>query len=170
MCTASFNPSTLICGRSATTIRSCFSAISPRNGHGKSSSDTSFMDRIQEAESAFEDYINNAGTYSFNLERPIDYRIAYFSMEFGLCESLPIYSGGLGVLSGDHLKSASNLCFPLIGMGLLYQKGYFKQYLNVDGWQQESYPDNDFFNLPLSHVLDGTGNQASFDLESARPK
>jgi starch phosphorylase len=94
--------------------------------------DSSFMDRIQEAESAFEDYISNPGIYSFNLERPIDYRIAYFSMEFGLCESLPIYSGGLGVLSGDHLKSASNLCFPLIGMGLLYQKGYFKQYLNVE--------------------------------------
>ncbi|MGO9572540.1 MAG: alpha-glucan family phosphorylase [Desulfomonilaceae bacterium] len=132
--------------------------------------DASLMDRIQEAERAFEDYISNPGIYSFNLERPIDYRIAYFSMEFGLSESLPIYSGGLGVLSGDHLKSASNLCFPLIGMGLLYQKGYFKQYLNVDGWQQESYPDNDFYNLPLSHVLDGTGNQASFDLDLGKTK
>jgi len=132
--------------------------------------DVSFMERIREAETAFDDYVSNTGNYSFNLERPIDYRIAYFSMEYGLAESLPIYSGGLGVLSGDHLKSASNLCFPLIGMGLLYQKGYFKQYLNIDGWQQESYPDNDFYNLPVSPVLDGTGNQVSFDLDlDARP-
>ena len=61
--------------------------------------------------------------------------------------ALPVYSGGLGLLAGDHLKSASNLFFPLIGMGLLYQKGYFKQYLNIDGWQQESYLENDFYNL-----------------------
>ncbi len=130
--------------------------------------DGPLVDAIREAGKDFEDYMSNPGVYSFNLEKPIDYRIAYFSMEFGLGECLPIYSGGLGILSGDHLKSASNLCFPLIGMGLLYQKGYFKQYLNVDGWQQESYPDNDFYNLPISRVLDGTGNQVSFDLELDR--
>jgi starch phosphorylase len=76
--------------------------------------------------------------------------IAYFSAEYGLTESLPIYSGGLGVLSGDHLKSASELGLPLMGVGLLYQEGYFRQYLNADGWQQESYPINDFYNLPLT--------------------
>lgn len=127
--------------------------------------DVSLIDAISEIEKAFEEYLSNPGNYSFNLERPIDYRIAYFSMEYGLCECMPIYSGGLGVLSGDHLKSASNLCFPLIGVGLLYQKGYFRQYLNIDGWQQESYPDNDFYNLPISPVRDATGNQASFDME-----
>lgn len=127
--------------------------------------DASLMDRVREAERAFEDYISNVGIYSFNLEKPIDYRIAYFSMEYGLSECLPIYSGGLGVLSGDHLKSASNLCFPLMGMGLLYQKGYFKQYLNIDGWQQESYPDNDFYNLPILPVRDETGKQASFAMD-----
>jgi len=127
--------------------------------------DVSLVDAISEIEKAFEEYVNNPRNYSFNLERPIDYRIAYFSMEYGMSECLPIYSGGLGMLSGDHLKSASNLCFPLIGMGLLYQKGYFKQYLNIDGWQQESYPDNDFYNLPISSVNDGTGKQACFDLE-----
>lgn len=127
--------------------------------------DVALMNRVRELEGVFEEYISNPRNYSFNLERPIDYRIAYFSMEYGLCECLPIYSGGLGVLSADHLKSASDLCFPLIGMGLLYQKGYFKQYLNIDGWQQESYPDNDFYNLPLSPVLDGTGKQAWFDLQ-----
>lgn len=77
------------------------------------------------------------------------YRIAYFSAEFGLHESVPIYSGGLGLLAGDHLKSASDLGLPLVGVGLMYREGYFRQYLNVDGWQQERYPENDFFNLPL---------------------
>ncbi|MBI1830615.1 MAG: alpha-glucan family phosphorylase [Planctomycetes bacterium] len=76
-------------------------------------------------------------------------RIAYFSAEFGLHESVPIYSGGLGLLAGDHLKSASDLGLPLVGVGLMYREGYFRQYLNVDGWQQERYPENDFFNLPL---------------------
>jgi glycogen phosphorylase len=127
--------------------------------------DGALVHRIREVEKSFEDYIGKSGLYSFNLPRPIDYRVAYFSMEYGLSECLPVYSGGLGVLAGDHMKSASNLSFPLIGMGLLYQKGYFKQYLNVDGWQQESYPDNDVYNLPISRVMDGTGNQASFDLE-----
>ena len=62
---------------------------------------------------------------------------------------MPVYSGGLGVLSGDHLKSASDLGLPLVGVGLMYREGYFRQYLTVDGWQQERYPENDFFNLPL---------------------
>ena len=75
--------------------------------------------------------------------------IAYFSAEFGIHESIPIYSGGLGVLAGDHLKSASDLGVPLVGVGLLYQKGYFSQYLNVDGWQQEVYVENDFYNIPV---------------------
>ena len=74
---------------------------------------------------------------------------AYFSAEFGLVDCLPIYSGGLGVLAGDHLKSASDLGLPLVGVGLLYQQGYFAQYLNADGWQQERYPINDFYNMPL---------------------
>src|SRR5271168_1877480 len=75
--------------------------------------------------------------------------VAYFSAEFGLHESIPIYSGGLGILAGDHIKSASDLDIPLVGIGLFYGQGYFRQYLNVDGWQQERYPENDFFNLPL---------------------
>src|SRR6266404_6500417 len=86
------------------------------------------------------------------------YRMAYFSAEFGLHESVPVYSGGLGVLAGDHLKSASDLGIPLIGIGLMYREGYFRQYLNVDGWQQERYPENDFYNLPLilENKPDGT--------------
>ena len=84
--------------------------------------------------------------------------IAYFSAEYGLTECLPVYSGGLGILSGDHLKSCSNQDYPLIGLGLLYQQGYFRQFLNPDGWQQERYPMNDFYTLPLIPVkaADGT--------------
>lgn len=75
--------------------------------------------------------------------------IAYFAAEFGLAECLPLYSGGLAVLAGDHLKAASDLGLPLIGVGLLYRKGYFQQYLNEAGWQQEVYPENDFHTMPL---------------------
>ncbi|HEY1376160.1 MAG TPA: alpha-glucan family phosphorylase [Gemmataceae bacterium] len=84
-------------------------------------------------------------------------RIAYFSAEFGIHESIPVYSGGLGVLAGDHLKSASDLGVPLMGVSLMYREGYFRQYLNPDGWQQERYPENDFFNLPLILEHDAGG-------------
>lgn len=84
--------------------------------------------------------------------------VAYFSAEFGITECLPIYSGGLGMLAGDHLKSASELGVPLVGVGLLYQKGYFQQYLTTDGWQHERYPLNDFPTMPVSivHRKDGS--------------
>jgi starch phosphorylase len=84
-------------------------------------------------------------------------RVAYFSAEFGIHESIPVYSGGLGVLAGDHLKSASDLGVPLVGVSLMYREGYFRQYLNPDGWQQERYPENDFFTLPLILETDGSG-------------
>jgi len=77
--------------------------------------------------------------------------VAYFSCEFGLDESLPIYSGGLGVLSGDHLKSASDLGVPLVAVGLFYRNGYFRQQLDASGWQEERYPANDPARLPLHH-------------------
>ncbi|MFT4126048.1 MAG: alpha-glucan family phosphorylase [Gordonia sp. (in: high G+C Gram-positive bacteria)] len=81
--------------------------------------------------------------------------IAYFSMEFGISEVLPIYSGGLGILAGDHLKAASDLGLPLIGVGLFYRSGYFRQSLSHDGWQLEHYPVNDPGLLPLT-LLTGT--------------
>jgi len=93
--------------------------------------------------------------------------IAYFSMEYGLDVSLPIYSGGLGVLSGDHMKSASDLGLPLVGVGLLYQQGYFQQYLNADGFQQESYPENDWYNMPVSKVLDSDGEEVKITVRMA---
>jgi glycogen phosphorylase len=84
--------------------------------------------------------------------------IAYFSAEYGLSECLPVYSGGLGILSGDHLKSSSDQDYPLVGLGLLYQQGYFRQFLNPDGWQQERYPTNDFYTLPVRPVKDASGS------------
>ncbi len=83
--------------------------------------------------------------------------IAYFSMEFGLGEALPLYAGGLGVLAGDHLKSASDLGLPLVGVGLLYQEGYFHQVLDEQGWQQEVYPYNDTTSLPVLPVTGADG-------------
>jgi starch phosphorylase len=87
-----------------------------------------------------------------------DKLVAYFSMEYGLAECLPVYSGGLGLLSGDHLKAASDLDIPLIGVGLLYQKGYLRQSLNPDGWQIERTPANDFYTLPVAPVLKEDGS------------
>ncbi len=86
-------------------------------------------------------------------------KIAYFSMEYGLLDCMQIYSGGLGILSGDHLKAASDGDFALYGVGLLYQRGYFQQSLNPDGWQQERTPVNDFYTLPVRPCMDANGKE-----------
>ncbi len=90
--------------------------------------------------------------------------IAYFSLEFGVSLCLPIYSGGLGILAGDHLKSASDLNIPLVAIGLAYGQGYFRQYMTPDGWQQERYPDYDFEQMPLKPALDTAGNPAYLEI------
>jgi starch phosphorylase len=121
--------------------------------------DDGFLSHLHRVHRAFEAYLNNgSGWYGRTHSGEGDVRIAYFSAEFGLTESLGIYAGGLGILAGDHLKSASDLGLPFVGVGLLYQQGYFRQYLNPDGWQQELYPNNDFYNLPLTleRQLSGT--------------
>ncbi len=94
-----------------------------------------------------------------------DAAIAYFSAEFGIHESLQIYSGGLGVLAGDHLKSASELGIPLYGVGLLYRLGYFHQYLNIDGWQQEAFPETDFYNIPITPLKNESGEPLTIAVE-----
>ena len=121
--------------------------------------DSSFMAHYSRVCLSFDEYMNSRNTWYNNrfgdLQRqPV---IAYFSMEFGLTECLQNYSGGLGVLSGDHLKSASDLDIPLVGVGILYQEGYFQQYLNADGYQQESYSLNDYVNLPVTLQTDENG-------------
>jgi starch phosphorylase len=91
--------------------------------------------------------------------------IAYFSMEFGIHESLPLFAGGLGVLSGDHLKASSDLGLPLVGIGLLYRQGYFHQYLDPSGWQQEEYPETDLYHLPVRRAKDPSGNDVSVTVQ-----
>jgi starch phosphorylase len=91
--------------------------------------------------------------------------VAYFSAEFGLTECLSIFAGGLGVLAGDHVKSASDLGVPLVGVGLLYQQGYFRQYLSQAGWQQEAYATNDFHNLPLRPLMRADGKPLTVEVQ-----
>ena len=86
-------------------------------------------------------------------------RVAYFSMEFGLHEALPLYAGGLGVLAGDYLKTASDLDVPVVGVGILWQEGYFRQVLDASGWQGELYPYNEPVSLPVQPLLDGRGER-----------
>jgi starch phosphorylase len=120
--------------------------------------DSAFMAQFHRVCSDFDTYMQATDTwYNRNHPKADHPFIAYFSMEFGLTECFQNYSGGLGVLSGDHLKSASDLDIPLVGVGLLYQEGYFRQYLNADGYQQESYPINDYSNLPVTLQRDAEG-------------
>lgn len=91
--------------------------------------------------------------------------IGYFSLEFGLTEVLPIYSGGLGILAGDHIKSSSDIGLKLVGVGLLYQRGYFRQYLNQDGWQQDFYDINDFYNMPITELKNPDGSPLGIELK-----
>lgn len=134
-------------------------------------SDQSFMAHYQRVCQDFDAYMAQKDTWFSgkygHYDQPI---IAYFSMEFGLTECFQNYSGGLGVLSGDHLKSSSDLGIPLVGVGLLYQEGYFRQYLNADGWQQENYPINDYANLPITreYLPDGTPLMIRVPLTSGR--
>ena len=113
------------------------------------SCDESFLAHMDRVSGEFDEYMNRKTWFQEKHAGEAGLKIAYFSMEFGLHESVPVYSGGLGVLAGDHLKSASDLGLPLVGVSLMYREGYFRQYLNNDGWQQELYPENDFFNLPI---------------------
>ena len=128
-------------------------------------SDDGFLAHMERAYIQFADYMSSATWFSLAHPDVNEAKVAYFSLEFGLSESVPIYSGGLGVLAGDHTKSASDLGVPLVGVGLLYREGYFRQYLNAEGWQQEYYPDNDFFNMPVSLVRDSSGKPLTIALE-----
>ncbi|MBN2403056.1 MAG: alpha-glucan family phosphorylase, partial [Spirochaetes bacterium] len=117
----------------------------------------SFIAHMKIVEEELEWHLSKKTWFDENKEGYENTEIAYFSAEFGLHECLPIYSGGLGVLAGDHLKSASELGLPLTGVGLLYKLGYFHQYLNVDGLQQEKFPETDFNNIPVRLLKDAGG-------------
>jgi len=135
----------------------------------EAANDDAFLAHLRRVESNLETYLAGDSTwfqrtYAKSGDVPF---IAYFSAEFGLTECLSIFAGGLGILAGDHLKSASDLGVPLVGVGLLYQQGYFRQYLSQSGWQQESYKDNDFHNLPVGMVQHPEGNPVIVEVELA---
>jgi len=132
--------------------------------------DEGFMAHLALVDEKLADYLQAKTWFQKNCNGASNMKIAYFSLEYGLHESLPIYSGGLGILAGDHLKSASDLGLPLVGVGLLYRQGYFRQYLNNEGWQQEYYPENDFYNLPLILERDENGAPRTFEMEFGRRK
>ena len=111
--------------------------------------DDSFLAHLDRVSENLDAYLSATTWFDTQYDDREGRTIAYFSFEFGLTESMPIYSGGLGLLAGDHLKSASELGLPLVGVGLLYRRGYFRQYLNTDGWQQETVPELDFYTLPV---------------------
>ncbi|HWE04851.1 MAG TPA: alpha-glucan family phosphorylase [Tepidisphaeraceae bacterium] len=119
--------------------------------------DDGFLAHLKRVMTSFKEHMSEKGWFSETHPDKEKLLISYFSAEFGLHESLPIYSGGLGILAGDHLKSAAELGVPLIGVGLLYRNGYFQQYLSADGWQQEAYPELDFYNLPIEPMRNADG-------------
>ena len=121
--------------------------------------DEKFLAEYQDVLSSFDQYMANGSDHWFHRRygQALSGPIAYFCAEYGFHESLGIYSGGLGVLAGDHMKSASDMALPAIGVGLLYRKGYFRQSIDADGHQEHDYPDYDLSRLPLSRVQDPSG-------------
>jgi glycogen phosphorylase len=120
--------------------------------------DPEFLARLREAEQDLREYMSGPRWYAeAGLGQSGPAAVAYFSPEYGITAALPQYSGGLGILAGDHLKSASDLGVPLIGVGLLYRHGYFAQSLSADGWQAERYPGDDPNGLPLELLRDASG-------------
>jgi len=127
--------------------------------------DASYVAAVQRQHGRLQEYVQ-AQTWFGSAHPDLQgVRIAYFSLEFGINECLPIYSGGLGVLAGDHVKAASDLGLPLVGVGLLYREGYFRQRLGADGWQQEDYPETDFYLTPIELLKRDDGTPISIEIE-----
>ena len=126
----------------------------------KSAKDINFLKEYDKVVDNFNSYMNSKNTW-FSNKYPDNKKdlIAYFSAEYGLDETIPIYSGGLGILSGDHLKSASDLGIPLVAVGLLYKQGYFKQRINGYGQQETEYNGIDLYDLPINPVKDENGDE-----------
>ena len=127
---------------------------------------TEFLNEYDKLVKQFEDYMNSKNTW-FSNKYPENKNnlIAYFSAEYGLDQTIPIYSGGLGILSGDHLKSASDLGIPLVAVGLLYKNGYFHQKINGYGEQREEYNDIELSNLPITPVKDENGEDLTIHVK-----
>ncbi len=138
----------------------------PQEQLQEAATDDGYLAHLARVYQQFKQHLEEPGWFATHHAADASLRVAYFSAEFGLHESLPIYSGGLGVLAGDHLKSASEIGLPLTGVGLLYRNGYFEQYLSADGWQQERYPELDFYQLAIESQKneDGSNLQIQVDM------
>ena len=141
-----------------------FLTLVPQKRLEELASDEGFLVDQQRVKERFEE----------NVSLPVDHpgypfgnqgAIAYFSMEFGIHQSIPFFAGGLGILAGDHLKAASNMALPLTGIGLFYRYGYFRQFLNQDGIQQEDYPEIIIYNLPIERATDISGNDLRIKID-----
>lgn len=141
-------------------------AVVPAERLHRLANDEGFLAQLKVCESELDRYMSQHTWFQDHRSKsPDQHVIAYFCAEFGITEALPIYSGGLGVLAGDHLKAASDLGLPLVGVGLLYSRGYFRQSLTHDGWQQERYPEYDFFKMPLQLVRGEDQNPLRIEIE-----
>lgn len=129
--------------------------------------DKAFLSRLEAVHKNFTAYCTGESWYDKNFKRPAKENIAYFCCEFGLDASLPVYSGGLGILSGDHIKTASDMGLPLVGVGLFYYYGYFVQQIDMSGEQIEHQKINDIYTLPITPVADEKGEQRVFTLALA---
>lgn len=127
--------------------------------------DNSFISHMERVYNDFNRYLKLPTWYQTEFPKNDNCLIAYFSAEYGIHESLPIYAGGLGILSGDHLKSAGDMGIPLVGVGLLYRYGYFHQYLNIDGWQQEEMIESHFSKMPIIRIKDKDGKQKKISID-----
>jgi len=141
-----------------------FSTLIPQQRLDELAEDKGFLAHLERVKQAFETCTVPRNLYTGTSFEAND-KIAYFSMEFGIHESLPFFAGGLGVLAGDHLKAASDLCLPLVGVGLLYRRGYFHQYLDHDGWQQEEYPESNLYHLPVNRATSASGKEINISIQ-----
>jgi starch phosphorylase len=127
-----------------------------------------FFEKVNGVCARFDAYLTKKDTWARRHAPSLKSPIAYFSAEFGLHECLRIYSGGLGILAGDHAKSASNLGLPLVGVSLFYRQGYFQQHISNDGWQQERYITYDPLKMPMKLIKDKKGNPLICSIEIAQ--
>ena len=134
---------------------------------GRLLDDTTFMVEVRDVLREFDAYMENGSDAWFARTHPetLAGPIAYFCAEYGIYESLGIYSGGLGVLAGDHTKTTSDMALPFVGVGLLYRKGYFHQTIDADGHQEHAYPDYDLTRLPVSRAQAADGNPLQVSVE-----
>ncbi|MEP0855309.1 alpha-glucan family phosphorylase [Trichocoleus sp. DQ-U1] len=129
--------------------------------------DPAYIKRVNSLVEQFDKYMNEKNAWASRVAPQISPQrpVAYFCAEFGIHESLPIYSGGLGILAGDHLKSASDLGVPMVAVGLCYRQGYFRQRLNSGGWQEENYVNNPFDQMPLELLKNQQGEPITIEME-----